>query len=100
MTEADILAMTYYHTAIVERPMPVKRGRFDDYELSVVYDKLQCAVSFTKGSDIGESDTVQAIDYVAELFAGPRSRLRQVMRLRPTCTGRYIALKQGKACGI
>lgn len=96
MTEADILATTYYHTAIVERPKPVKRGRFDDYELSPVYDNLPCAVSFTKGSDTGETDTVQAINYVAELFCRPEITIKAGDEITADVHGQVYCFKAGE----
>ncbi len=96
MTEADILATTYYHKAIVERPIPVKRGRFDDYELSTVYNNLPCAVSFTKGSDIGESDTVQAIEYVAELFCRPEITIKAGDEITADVHGQVFCFKAGE----
>lgn len=70
MTEADILAMTYYHRARVLRPVH-GGGPWDSYNNDLVYDDLPCAVSFSGGSAQGESDTYQAIEYLAVLFARP-----------------------------
>lgn len=71
MNEADILARTYYHKATIQRPTSERRGAFDDYKMIEVYKDLPCAVSFTKGSETGSTDTVQSIEYVAELFCRP-----------------------------
>ncbi|NLY09369.1 MAG: hypothetical protein GXZ11_05660 [Tissierellia bacterium] len=71
MTDADILATTYYHTATVVRNQVARKGKFDDYELETVYDSLKCAVSFTQGSTEGLTDTVQSVNYTAVLFAMP-----------------------------
>lgn len=72
MNEADIIATTYYHRARVLRPAFTDDGSvFNTYENKEVYKDLACAVSFSGGSTQGESDTVQAVNYVATLFARP-----------------------------
>lgn len=71
MNEIEILAKTYYHTCKVIRPTESKGDIFDDFKDSVVYENLDCAISFTQGSTQGLSDTVQSIEYVATLFARP-----------------------------
>jgi len=71
MTEADILEKTYFHTADILRPTAVKESIFDEFKDKLIYQGLKCAVSFTKGSQTGETDTVQSIEYVAILFARP-----------------------------
>lgn len=72
MREADIIATTYYHKANVYRPGFTEEGSvFHTYENQEVITDLPCAVSFSGGSTQGESDTVQAVNYVATLFARP-----------------------------
>lgn len=76
MTEADILALTYYHTADVYRPSKTNSNSvFNTFEDVQVYNSLQCAISFNGGSNSGESDTYQAINYNALLFARPEIRI-------------------------
>lgn len=69
--EADILALTYYHTATINRPKHIQDGYFDSYEDTVIYKDIPCAVSFTQGSKDQLTDTTQPIQYIAKLFARP-----------------------------
>lgn len=70
--EAEILAQTYYHTAKVLRAgHTTDELGFDSFKDEVVYENIQCAVSFSSGSTENISDTTQAIQYIAILFARP-----------------------------
>lgn len=75
--EADIIAETYYHTAKVFRPSPsVDELGFDSFENELIYDDIPCAVSFASGSSENITDTTQAINYIAVLFARPDIEIR------------------------
>ena len=74
--EADILATTYYHTADVYRPSKTSSNSvFNTFKQEQIYKSLRCAISFTGGSNTGETDTFQAINYNALLFARPEIRI-------------------------
>ncbi|NLY20126.1 MAG: hypothetical protein GXZ08_02430 [Tissierellia bacterium] len=70
MNEIEILASTYYDDITITRPIPIKNGSFDDFK----DEEIWCgkgAISFTSGSTQGESDTFQAIEYIAILYLRP-----------------------------
>lgn len=51
-------------------------GSFDQFESVMVASGVPCAVSFSGGSTQGESDTFQAIEYLAQLFVRPEVDVR------------------------
>lgn len=71
MNEADILALTYYHSCNIFRMVNMQDGPFDDFERKEIYKDLKCAISFSQGSTQNVTDTVQPIEYIATLFARP-----------------------------
>ena len=96
MKEADILARTYYHRARVTRPEDQKQGVFDAFTPVVVYEDLPCAVSFSKGSTLGPTDTVQPIDYIAILFVRPEIDIQPGDEVVADVYGRVYRFKAGE----
>ncbi|MDO5096505.1 MAG: hypothetical protein Q4D65_08080 [Peptostreptococcaceae bacterium] len=96
MNEADILATTYNHTCTVIRPAPVANSHFDDFEMREIYQDVACAVSFTKGSFQGQSDTTQSIQYAAILFVRPEIQILAGDRITARTEGIEIDFLAGE----
>lgn len=96
MKEADILAITYYHKATITRPQSKKDGVFDVYEDEVVYEDLPCAVSFTKTTSPGPTDTVQPIQYSASLFVRPEINIQAGDEVEANVYGRIYHFIAGE----
>ena len=69
--EADILATTYWHTCTIIRPQATEFRGWDDFDDVAVYTDLPCAVSFSAVPTGGQTDTTQAVEYIATLFVRP-----------------------------
>ena len=96
MTEAEILASTYEHTADIQRPVMVADGNLDYFELQTVHANIPCAVSFRQGSTQGETETTQPIRYIATLFVMPNVEVLAGDKVVATIMGRQREFKAGE----
>lgn len=76
MTEADVVATTFYHTCTVSRSVEVQDGPFTEWTLQEVYKDIPCAVSSGGGSSLDRTDEYQPVEYTDTLFTRPEIDIR------------------------
>lgn len=69
MNEKEILKVLYTDKCTVYRNVENK-GIFDDFKEVILYQDIQCGLSFSKGSTEDLKD-IQTINYLATLFLDP-----------------------------
>lgn len=70
-TEADIMALTFFHTCTIERVVKYKDGGFTRERLEPIYTDIPCAVSYGAGSNQGTGEEYQPIDDSEVLYTRP-----------------------------
>ena len=96
MSEADILAVTYLHRCCVFRPVLVQNGHLDEFQIEEVYLDVPCAVSFSRGSTQGTSDTTQRVEYTAVLFVRPEIDVKPGDQIHALVEGKEMEFLAGE----
>lgn len=76
MTEADIIATTFFHTCTIQRPPEPDASTIYEEELETVYEDIPCAVSSNGGSSETLNDEYQPVTYTDTLFTRPEIDIR------------------------
>lgn len=76
MNEADILAMTYFHTCTIYRPVKHTEDGITRQKYQAVYTDIPCAVSSGGGSSEGRNEESQPVEYTDTLFVRPEIDVR------------------------
>lgn len=72
MTEADVMATTFFHTCTIRRQTLVQDGAITrPGEMTVVYENIPCAVSTGGGSQRNQTDEYVPVEYTDTLYTRP-----------------------------